>query len=209
MGKSSSAFWAWVVACGAALFALAMLDGSCNAGRQLRDAKLRYEAYRAVAEADHAAMTEKVSHMTNEISRLGAAIAEKDAKVAQYVERVSTLTAELTALQDAEPPTTPEIEALPIVVNLRGQVAKLTAAFSLAQDTITLQGEEIALLVGQRELLEGVAAEWRGAYEREHALRVQAEGLFKLSERRVGMNKVVTKVALGVAAAGVAYGLLK
>jgi hypothetical protein len=108
--------------------------------------------------------------------------AGKDVKIAQYVEKIQTYHAEITTLsarveelQNAEPPTTPDIEAMPIVINLRGQVAALTQAFDLSQKEVTLQKQISAELWGKVSNLEKIADEWRGMYDREHALRVNCE----------------------------------
>jgi uncharacterized coiled-coil protein SlyX len=208
MGQRSSAFWPWVIAAGAVLFGLAMLDGSCRADRKYRDARADYEEGRAIAEADHAMSLERIDALEKDKATQDAVIAEKDVKVAQYVEELSTLRGELTDLQDAEP-AQPELEREPLVINLRAQIATLTRAFSLSQEVVAEREGQIAAWSAKYDAQAQISAEWMAAYEREHALRLAAEGLFKLGERRAGLNKTITKVALGVGAASLIYGLLK
>jgi hypothetical protein len=143
------------------------------------------------------------------IEELEADNAGKDVKIAQYVEKIQTYHAEITTLSDrveelqnAEPPTTPDIEAMPIVINLRGQVAALTQAFDLSQKEVTLQKQISAELWGKVSNLEKIADEWRGMYDREHALRVNCELLFKEADRRVSVYRFRGKVATAVAVAG-------
>jgi hypothetical protein len=63
-----------------------------------------------------------------------------------------------------------------------------------------------------RDLRRGLLAiteEWKKDYENEHALRLAAEDLFKLSESRVKFGKKITTAAVAIGAASIIYGLLK
>jgi len=168
----------------------------------LSKAKADYAEYRRTVETENELMSNRVDGLNAAIAQKDEAIGQLERKVTQYVEKNSTLRAELTALQNAEP-VQPELEKEPLVISLRSQVSKLTEMFTLATDTITTQSQEIDLLRGKAALLEEVAGEWKGAYERERQLRVQAEGLFKIYEHRLKMNrfwKTTAVVATGVAA---------
>jgi hypothetical protein len=142
------------------------------------------------------------------ITRQDEIIAESVVKSAQYVLEMSAYEAELSRLREAEP-AQPELEREPLVINLRAQIATLTRAFSLSQAVVAEREGQIVAWSAKYSAQAQISAEWRGAYEREHTLRVQAEDLFKLGERRVGLNKTIAKVALGVGAASLIYGLLK
>jgi chromosome segregation ATPase len=171
-----------------------------------KKAKADYLAFREVVESEKLAMSNRLDFLTKAIGQRDETIGQLEHKVAQYVEKTSTLTAELTALQNAEPPTTPEVEALPIVVNLRAQVSKVTEMLTLSQKTVTLQRQEIDAYVDKVSLLEQVIVEWKGAWDREHTLRVQAEDLFKLYERKQKLNRFWKTTA--VVATGAVAGIL-
>ena len=156
-------------------------------------------------EAENAMVSIRVEELTNQIALKDKAVGELEHKVAQYVVEISTLRGELEDIQNAEP-VQPELESEPLVINLRGQVAKLTAMFTLATDTVALQGQEIDALKGKVKLWEEVAGEWKGAYDRERQLRVQAESLFRLCERGQRLNKFWRTTA--VVATGAVAGLL-
>jgi chromosome segregation ATPase len=176
---------------------------SCRADERLRKAKLDYAEYRQTVETENELMSNRLDELNKAIGQKDEVIGQLEQEVTGYVEKLRHTTQELTDLQNAEPPTTPEIESMPIVINLRGQVAKLTEMFTLSTAALTLQTERADALVGQVKLWEEVSAEWKAAYEREHTLRVQSEGLFKMAEQRIKMNKfwkTTTAVATGVAA---------
>jgi chromosome segregation ATPase len=183
-----------------------MFARSCRASAELKQAKKDYSELKRITEADHELMSIRVDELNKAIGHRDETIGQLERKVTQYVEKTTTLTAELTALQNAEPQTTPEIESMPIVISLRGQVAKLTEMFSLSQATVAAQRAEIAEYVGQVKDLRQLSEEWKGAYEREHKLRVQAEGLFKICERSRKLNKFWRTTS--IVATGAMAGLL-
>jgi len=82
-----------------------------------------------------------------------------------------------------------------LIVEQQGQITTLTAQGLVKDQRFTAQV--------------AISDEWKSQYEREHTLRVQAEGLFKLSEHSRKLNKNIKNIALAVAGASVAYGLLK
>jgi len=182
---------------------------SCGLSQKLREKEHEYIEYRAVTEESFKVMSNRLDALTNEIALKDKAIVEIESALAVKNLELSAARAELSALQNAEPATTPEEEALPIVINLRGQISKLNGMVTLVQDIAQKQAEEIVQLKGKVTLLEQVGAEWKGAYEREHTLRLQAEDLYKVCSRSRNSNGLLTKVALGVAGAGIIYGLLK
>jgi len=206
---AKSKLWVWVAIIGLVLLNLSLWDRACRADARLAKAEAEYAEARRIAEADHELGQRRIEELTKAIGHRDEKIGELDGVIAADVARIRVLEGELRDIQDAEPPTTPEIEAMPIVINLRAQVKKLAEGFNLARETITLQSREIDELKGKCLDLEAISAEWKAAYDREHALRLAAEDLFTLSQRRVGLSKTVAKVALGVAGAGIIYGLLK
>jgi len=106
-------------------------------------------------------------------------------------------------------PAQPELESQPLVISLRKQVKTLTDLYSISTSTITLQSKQIDLYVGQYNAQVLISEEWKSAYNREHALRVNCAVLLKVCESRVpGPWKTIKKVAIGVAAGFVAGSLI-
>jgi hypothetical protein len=182
---------------------------ACKLDKKYRDMKAAYETERRIAEADHALSMGRIDELTNAIGQMDEAIVQKDIEITQKAEQIKVLSRDLAYLIANEPPTTPDIESMPIVINLRGQLSKLTEMYSLCEQAVTLQSEEIDVLKGKCIALGAIGEEWRVQYDKEHALRLSAEGLFKLGEHRVGLNKTIAKVAVGVAAIVVVGSLLK
>lgn len=178
---------------------------SCAADGRLQEMKLQYETYRAINTAAHEMMSTRLDKLNSEVAAKDQIIGQLEQKIDTYVKKTALLTAELEELQNAEP-VQPELESEPLVINLRAQVGKLTDMFSLATNTITLQNEKIDVLKGKVKLWEEVAGEWKGAFERERELRLQAEGLFKACERSQRMNKFWRTTSL--VATGAVAGLL-
>ncbi|MBV6343484.1 hypothetical protein, partial [Candidatus Magnetobacterium casense] len=113
--------------------------------------------------------------------------------------------------ENAEP-SAPELESHPLVVNLRQQIDTLKGMFSLATATIADKDKEIALWEKKFAAQVEISEEWKANYNREHVLRLQAEGLFKMAEHKLNVSRSWGKVKsiATVAAAGVAaYALLK
>jgi hypothetical protein len=106
-------------------------------------------------------------------------------------------------------PVQPELESQPLVISLRKQVKTLTGMYGLSQETVTLQSEQIGLIVGQYNAQVLISAEWKGMYDKERALRVNCEGLLKVCESRVSSPwKTVRTVTYGVAAGFVVGSLI-
>jgi hypothetical protein len=183
---------------------------SCKLDKKYRDLKAEYETDRKVFEADHALSMGRIDELTNAIGQADETIVKKDAELLSKTKQLAQLSNQLDELVDNEPPTTPDIEAMPIIINLRGQLSKLTEMYIISGQTITLQSEEIAVLKGKCNTLESIGTEWKQSYDKEHALRVNCESLLKLSEKRVSNPwKTVRNVAVGVAAGFVVGSLLK
>jgi chromosome segregation ATPase len=182
---------------------------SCQLDRKLRDMKLKYEAYRALAQAEYELSQEHIGELNAEIVARDKNISKLESSVAEKQALLHAVSAELAELQATEPPTTPDIEELPIVINLRGQVANLTRMFSLATDTINDKDMIIAEWKGKFAAQVTISEEWKNQYDNERALRVQSEEMFKTCERRLKLNKIVSKTALVAVAGAVVYGLVK
>jgi hypothetical protein len=200
------------VIAGLCLASLFLLSRDCGLTEKYKLARDDYNELKKITDADHALSLSRIEELTQAVGQANETIVQKEADIAVKNAKILVLSSRLDELIDNEPPTTPDIEAMPIVVNLRGRVAKLTEMFTLSQDVVSLQAEEITALKGKCIALESIGDEWKKSYEKEHILRVQAEGLFKNLERRVKSQGLLGKVksAVIVGAAGyVAYSILK
>jgi hypothetical protein len=208
MGKPSSAFWPWVIAAGAMLFGLAMLDGSCRADRKYRDAKADAAEAARIDAADDARRDVLEREKDAIITRQDEIIAESVVKSAQYVLEMSAYEAELSRLREAEP-VQPELEREPLVINLRAQIATLTIAFDLSQKAVAEKDVQLLAWPVKFNALQAIADARLTTIETKDNRIGDLEKALRVGERRVGLNKTVAKVALGVGAASLIYGLLK
>lgn len=156
------------------------------------------DAIIAVLTASSQAALERADGLAVENSTLKAKVAAQAGTIAD--------------LQAAEPPTTPELEALPLVISLRAQNRALLEGFTLAQQTIAQQDEEIKALrlviVDQRLII----AEWEAKFNREQALRLSSERLsatYKRELTKFRLTGTVKTVVIGGLAAGLVYSMVK
>lgn len=190
-----------------------LADQACNVlpGR-LQEAEARYRAAVAVAAEKDAQAAEARAALVAAIAEREAMEAALKAEVAQANSELAVVSQQLEALQGQEPPTTPDIEAMPIVISLRAQVRTLSEGFSLAMETIKKQEERIVLLERDKADLLSLVGSWKAQYEREHSLRLAAEGLYEDSQKVFGLFRLsgtVKNVVIGGLAAGTIYGLLR
>jgi chromosome segregation ATPase len=192
---------------GMALLTLFALDRSCVSSRELAQAKADYAEQVRLLEAANAQATERIGQMTNDIAQRDTNILKLEESVTQKDARITLLSGQLANIVGQEPPTTPEIESLPIVINLRAQVKTLNEMFSLATETINDKDDIIREWEAKFNSQFKITMEWKAMYDNEHALRVQAEGLFKLSEqaRKPNVWKTIGYIA-GAAALGYVIG---
>ena len=183
----------------------------CRLGNEYRNLKADYTEYRAVVEADHAMSLQIIAEHEQRIHAYDQQISELQEIVLDRNTQILRLSTRLDELRNAEP-VYPEMEAHPLVVNLRGQVATLTDMFTLSQETITTQGKQLDAFVGKYDAQVSISEEWKKSYENEHQLRLMGEGLIKTLENKVkstrfwGRAKTVAIVAAG---GYVAYTLVK
>jgi hypothetical protein len=189
---------------------LFLLSRSCGLTEKYRMAKDDYNELKKIAEADHALSVAHIEELNNAIGQADKTIVKLNGVIREKSVLISELSIQLDGLIDNEPPTTPEIESMPIVVSLRKQVGKLTEMYSLSQQTITLQNESATVLRGKFDAQVTISETWKREYDKEHTLRLSCESLLKLSERRVSSPWTMVKnVAVGVAAGFVVGSLLK
>ena len=181
---------------------------SCKLDKKYRDLKAAYETDKKIAEADKALSVAHIEELNNAIGQANNEVVRLSEEVLSKRKRISELSIQLDELISNEPDQ-PELESQPLVISLRKQVSKLTEMYSLSQETVTLQSKQIGLIVGQYDAQVLISAEWKGMYDKEHALRVNCEGLLKVCESRVSSPwKTVKTVAYGVAAGFVVGALI-
>ena len=182
---------------------------SCKLDKKYRDLKAAYETDRKIADADHALSMGRIDELTNKVSEADNAIGQLRSEVSSKTLQLAQLSNQLDELV-ANEPVQPELETQPLVISLRKQVKTLTDLYSISTSIVTLQSEEIDVLKGKCNTLESIGTEWKQSYDREHTLRINLEGLLKLSEKRVSNPwKTVKAVAIGVAAGIVVKSLIK
>jgi len=190
-----------------------LADQACHVlPNKLKQSELKYEAYRAMS-------VEKDKISDAKIADLQAQLVESEKVEAVLNQTIETQKVQIQAqaqtiadLQAAEPPTTPEIEAMPIVINLRAQIKALVQGFSLAQQTIAEQEKLIVQLKMDKEILTGQVNEWIAKYNREHTLRLAAEGLYADSKKVLGLFRLsgtAKDILIGGLVAGTVYGLVR
>ena len=205
-----------IVAIVLAVAAVVSFFRSCQADAALKQAKADYEELRRIADADHAMSKDHIAELEASQEELkgmidsqATIIASKEATISSLKKSVVASNATTEALRNEVQPV---LDQNPKVAQL---VASLDAGILLRDTLITEQTtvinslkERIALGDQRFDNQVKISNEWKAMYEREQTLRVAAENLFKLSERRVSRNKLVTKVALGVAAGAVIYSVV-
>jgi len=181
---------------------------SCKLDKKYRGLKAAYETDKKITEADKALSVAHIEELNNAIGQMTSEVVRLSEEVLSKRKRISELSIQLDELISNEP-VQPELESQPLVISLRKQVSKLTEMYSLSQETVTLQTEEIAVLGGKFDAQVLISAEWKSMYDKERALRVNCEGLLKVCERRVSSPwKTARTVAYGVAAGFVAGALI-
>ena len=205
-----------IVAIVLAVAAVVSFVRSCQADAALKQAKADYEELRRIADADHAMSKDHIAELEASQEELkgmidsqATIIASKESTISSLKKSVVASNATTEALRNEVQPV---LDQNPKVAQL---VASLDAGILLRDTLITEQTtvinslkERIALGDQRFDNQVKISNEWKAMYEREQTLRVAAENLFKLSERRVSRNKLVTKVALGVAAGAVIYSVV-
>jgi tartrate dehydratase beta subunit/fumarate hydratase class I family protein len=169
-------------------------DVKKQAARDIAEIRNEYEAFKAVAlakqeilDAAIAAEQKKASEALEEADRLRDVARQRQAKIDEQAVVIA-------ALQAAEPPTTPEIEAMPIVISLRAQLKEAVRGFSLAREAVaTLEAENVSLRVAidaKDKAFADMAAKW----ELERGLRLTAEKSFDDLSKKY--SRLHTKITL-------------
>ena len=187
----------------AVVFHVFFVVKSCQTADVFRQAKKDYAMFLAIVEKEHEDHLAAIANANATMAKQDAKISELNQTVSEYKARIDGLSVQLDKLLAEEPQTTPEIEAMPIVINLRQQVKTLTEMFSLAQKTIEEKDRVIAAWEEKFYIQVKVSESWEKQYDNEHLLRVQCESMFRLCERKSRSNSLwatVGKYGLPVAA---------
>jgi hypothetical protein len=170
-----------------------------------------YNELKKITSADKQMSDARIAELTNAIGRANEIIVRKEAEIAQKTERIKVLSRDLADLI-ANEPVQPELESQPLVISLRSQVKTLTSLYSLSQQTVTLLTAKTDALLVKCNALESIGTEWKQQYDKERALRLSAEGMFKIAEHELKVNKFWGKaknVAIVTIAGGLAYSIFK
>lgn len=201
-----------IVIVGLCLAALFLLSRSFGLSDKYKLARDDYNELKKITEADKELSLALVAELTNAIGQADKTIVKLNGDIKVKNDRITLLSGQLADIVGQEPPTTPEIEAMPIVVSLRAQVKTLTDLYGISIDIITEKDKVIDLWSKKFDAEVTIAGEWKVQYEQEHRLRLLSEGLVTSLEHRVkaqGLLGKVKTVALGVAAGYVAYTIFK
>lgn len=175
----------------------------------------------AVAEAKYSDASklnaELQSALDKQIADSIALVKERDARIQVLegeaivlTERIHVLTGALDAAN--EPPTTAEIEALPIVQYLRARDKMQEERFSLAMADNLKDHQVIDELKGIREAQDVAIAAWKTKFDSEHSLRLKSEDLGVIKDKRIRAlesGSIVKSVVVGAVVGGVTYLIMK
>lgn len=188
----------------------ALVDRACfQLPKELREAKAAYQTLVVATDLQNNAAQAERQALLATIAEREASEATLKQVVAQNAKELASAKQTIAQLQANEPPTTPEIEALPVVISLRAQVRGFSLALSAAEKTIADQAALIiSLELDKKDLLEW-GTSWKSQYEREHTLRLASENLFNLSERRFKLSTKITYVAVTAVGAALVYSLVR
>ena len=164
-----------------------------------------HEQAMKAAAAEHAASLAEIKTLrADNVQKVSENVILKRAVVTANV-TIAALNHTIDNLTSAEPSTTPDIEAIPIVINLRARVAKLTEGFSLAQATIWKQEKIIANLELVVKNTEKIAADWEADYNRSQGLLATERSLRLASEKKWSRVSIVAKVEAAIITGAGAY----
>jgi hypothetical protein len=206
--------WKWWWAVGVVILVSITYStcGSCTTDwrAQYNEMKGRYEAYRAIAGADAREMAAQLIAKNAIITAQNKTISERDAEIVSKYQQISTSVKKLTQLE-AEFATLGADNAAK-VTNLVTQVATIKRNLTLAYSIIEDKDAQIGAWRIKFDTAEKISAEWKRAYEGEQKLRLMAEGLVTLCEKRQSRTLFASKlknVAIVGLAGVAAYNLIK
>ena len=177
---------------------------SCRSSKALAQAQADYNALKAASQADQAAADITIHKQTAIIASQDATISTANASIATKAGEIRNLKASLDALHANLPPVAPEVESLPLVINLRQQVSVLTEMVKAGADIIDAKDAEIEAWSEKFDAQADISAAWKAKFDSEFALRIAAENLAGEYHHYAKTGKVWRNVAIvaGAVAAG-------
>lgn len=142
------------------------------------------------------------------VIRIEADIANLEKEKKAVAKDLDEAKRDLASLQASEP-VAPDLENEPLVINLRAQIRELVEMFTLSQNTVRIQADEIKALNLKCVTLESMVLEWKGMYERDHALLQTSLSLVGSLERKVKNQKTEKRIAMIIGGLGFLYGVAK
>jgi chromosome segregation ATPase len=175
----------WIIIAVLVFVCLILLDKSCNSDAALVKAKADYADLKRITEADHALSLGRIAELerssaqyVEEISTYQVEISARDAEITTQKADIAANEGEVTRLHTEVQPV---IDANPALAEF---VASLDAGIVLRNALIVDQDAQIKDLKEQGRLKDErlviqvrLTDEWKAAYDKEHALRLAAEGL--------------------------------
>lgn len=156
---------------------------SCQQTAKYKALKAEYTEFRKIVEADNVFSNEKIAQLTAGIMVSNENTKKLEGELSSKSLQLAVVSKRLDELQHAEP-VQPELEKEPLVINLRGQISKLTKMFNLSQASVATQQKIIDELNGKYVVQVGISNEYKSQYEGEHKLRLKAEGVISAGEKR-------------------------
>lgn len=192
------------------VLAVWLIFGNMKLDRETRDLRVKYEAYRRLAMADHDVQIAEIAKANASIVEKNTEIQKLQSDINTQAVHVSNLSSRLDTLQH-EAATISDKDKL--ILNLKGQVSTLTEMYSLAEGIIKQKDAQIVLWSGKYDEQVKISDSWKKMYESEQQLRLLSEGLVqKIDEARAGDKKkikVLTWVAVAAGAVVGAQAILK
>ena len=203
----------------ALVVSLVFLDRSCRHNKSYKERMRQYEEAVNIVTADNGMARQRIKELEEiqgnlhgEIDSANTIISQHEVTIEQLRGKVNVANANTAKLRTEVQP----------VLDQNPKVAELVASLDntiLSQAALIGKQDELIVALKSRIVLDDerfsnqvqISDEWKAMYDREHALRVQAEDLFKSCEHSKKVNNLwgnVKAVAVGVAA-GVVVGVLK
>lgn len=206
--KSKWGYWFAIV--GLALALGWSLDFGHRTKKALAKAEANYSQASELNTQLQGALDKQIADSIAAIKARNERIAVLEGQAVVLTQRIGQLT---NALNNAnEPPTTAEIEALPIVQYLRARDKMQEERFSLAMEDNLKDHQVIDELKGVVEAKDLAIGAWKKKYESEYALRLQSEDLGVKKDARIRSlerGSTVKAIVVGAVVGTATYLIMK
>ena len=163
---------------------LTVLAIRCPDSSAIAKWRAQYETERATRVAEQESSDAKKDAWEAEKVVLQGAIDSAQAVIEVKKRAIADRDTRIAALEAVEP-VAPELEAHPLVINLRAQISEWKVKFSLAQGVIAEKDEVIFSLRGQLAIQVTLTNEWKANYEHEYTLRLNCEKGIALYQKKL------------------------